>query len=313
MKFRFLYSLVIALCGTPFSMGGPFSPAAGQPGSNAISRLDPRIVGWAERVEAVEFGEALSEEWKNTERALGPAGDNVMEVMSLGRGGEAVLRMALPIIDRSGPDFVVFSNGFSNWFLELAFVEVSSDGDRFVRFPNVSLTEEPVPAFGMVDPTKVDGLAGKFRIGWGVPFDLAELRGLPGAEALNFQNIRYVRVVDVVGGTNPDFSELPQSVDSEGRPVYDPFPTVGSAGFDLDGVAVFHTELEAEAVAAGIRLSWRSEGGYPVRLMQSEDLVEWTQAEVLPVSESSERSHVVGLPETGSVFYRIEVLWEPES
>jgi hypothetical protein len=38
--------------------------------------------------------------------------------------------------------------------------------------------------------------------------------------------------VDIVGdGT---------ALDSFGSPIFDPYPTVGSAGFDLDGVAVMN-------------------------------------------------------------------------
>jgi hypothetical protein len=29
-------------------------------------------------------------------------------------------------------------------------------------------------------------------------------------------------------------------LDSFGRPIFDPYPTVGSAGFDLDGIAVMN-------------------------------------------------------------------------
>ncbi|MCC5842099.1 MAG: hypothetical protein JJT96_18435 [Opitutales bacterium] len=256
---------------------GPFPGAAGQPGSTAIARNSGAFVAWADRV--VEFlpGEALSEEWRDTSRALGPASGEIMDVVALGRGGSLTLGMALPIIDRRGPDFAVFGNAFSDFFLELAFVEVSSDGVHFVRFPNTSLTAAPIPAFGILDPTQVDGFAGKYRVGWGVPFDLADLRGLPGAEQLDFENVRYVRLVDVVGGINPAVTALPQSTDSAGRPIYDPFPTTGSAGFDLDGVGVFHPAVRIGTDAHGLFLEWRQapgDGGF--QLLRSSDLRTWT-------------------------------------
>ena len=47
---------------------------------------------------------------------------------------------------------------------------------------------------------------------------------------VDLQNIAYVRIVDIVGdGT---------SLDSRGEPIYDPYPTAGSAGFDLDAIGV---------------------------------------------------------------------------
>lgn len=290
---------------------GPFSGPAGQPGSSAISRTSGAFVAWADHV--VEFvpGEALSEEWRDTTRALGPASGQIMDVVSLGRGGSLTLRMALPIIDRTGPDFAVFGNAFSDFFLELAFVEVSSNGEHFVRFPNTSLTTAPVPAFGILDPTQVDGFAGKYRVGWGVPFDLADLRGLPGAEKLNFENVRYVRLVDVVGGTNPAVTALPQSTDSAGRPIYDPFPTTGSAGFDLDGVGVFHPELRIGVDTTGLFLEWRQapgDGGF--RLQRSSDLQTWIPD--LPATPSppdaNGRVRIPLTPGSPAEFYHIETL-----
>ena len=41
-----------------------------------------------------------------------------------------------------------------------------------------------------------------------------------------------MRIVDIVGNGT--------ALDSAGRPIYDPYPTTGSAGFDLDAVGVIH-------------------------------------------------------------------------
>jgi hypothetical protein len=49
---------------------------------------------------------------------------------------------------------------------------------------------------------------------------------------VDLQNIGFVRVVDMIG----DGSET----DSFGNPIYDPYPTTGSAGFDLDAIGVMH-------------------------------------------------------------------------
>lgn len=289
--------------------GGPFSPRVGEPGSTAVALDDPRIVAWAQRKISVEWGEDLSEEWKTPERAVGPASGNVMDVVSLGRGGRITYRLALPVIDRAGPDFAVFGNSHSDYFLELAFVEVSTDGERFVRFPNTSLTDEPVPAFGRVDPTMVDGFAGKYRVGWGVPFDLADLRGLDGADCLDFNDVRYIRLVDVVGGTDERFTNLPQSRDSAGRPIHDPFPTVGSAGFDLDGIAVFHSELRAKPNPGGITLRWRAQPGAATRLLRSTDLREWSVCDTLPPADTAERVWTLSLGEEDRVFFAVDPEW----
>ncbi len=221
---------------------GPFPPAAGQPGSDAIAAGDSRIKLWATTADITRgprlidsmtpnpagFGEALD--------ALGPANaspDDPYTVVSLGDGGSATVTFGSPIGDVPGPDFAVFENGFSASFLELAHVEVSSDGVNFFRFPSTSLTPAStnIGEGGSVDPTNVRNLAGKHLAGNGTPFDLAELRSLfPG---LDIQRITHVRVIDVVGTNNPAYA----SRDSLGAIIIDPYPTnFYAGGFDLDAV-----------------------------------------------------------------------------
>ena len=65
-------------------------------------------------------------------------------------------------------------------------------------------------------------------------FDLADLEGKPEVEdgSVDLEAITHVKIVDVIGdGTQ---------FDSIGDPIYDPYPTTGSAGFDLDAVAVIN-------------------------------------------------------------------------
>src|SRR5690554_7902133 len=78
----------------------------------------------------------------------------------------------------SGLDFAVFENGFSQSFLELAPVEVSSDGINYVRFTSHSLTQTDttIGVFGALDATHLYNLAGKYKGGFGTPFDLEELK-----------------------------------------------------------------------------------------------------------------------------------------
>jgi hypothetical protein len=179
--------------------------------------------------------DTIGDAWAGAnEDALGRAGDN--PTISLGDGGKATLGFEFPIKDGPGYDFAVFENSFDGLFLELAFVEVSSDGERFVRFPALSLTDTTtgISAFGYTETSKVHNLAGKYPMHYGTPFDLAELQDSAG---LDIQSVRFVRIVDVIGTMLPEFA----SRDAEGRKVADPWPTpFPSSGFDLDAVAVMH-------------------------------------------------------------------------
>lgn len=236
----------------------PFSGAAGSAGSTAVWHEDERIVGWATEVVKVVYGANVAEEWRTPERALGPATAGFGDVLVLGDGGEVTLGFGGRIENGAGWDFVVYENAFSDGFLELAWVEVSSDGRHFVRMPNYSLTPGPVAAFGQdMDPTLIHGLASKYRAGYGTPFDLEELVAAyenRDNEAWGFSAtyrehlaelfplldvtaVRYVRLVDIIG----DGSAL----DAQGEVIFDPHPTQISAGFDLNGVGVRHFAADA--------------------------------------------------------------------
>lgn len=230
----------------------PFAPAAGQAGSKAIARTDPGIVGWATGYTQLSYGAAVDDIWKTPEKALGPASGTVFDILSLGRGGSVTLTFSQAITNGAGPDFAVFENSVSDTFLELAWVEVSTDGVHFVRFPNFSFTLNPVGGFGNVDPTYVHGYGCKYRVGYGTPFDLSELAAayaaiLAGTDHfsavyeqaflsnyahLDLNAIHYVRLIDIAGDGF--------ALDAEGAPIYDPYPTTGSAGFDLEAVGVLH-------------------------------------------------------------------------
>lgn len=203
--------------------------------STAIPHDDPRISAWAAAVEELVFGpECTVDAHRDPSLALGPAAGNTVDTLCLGEGGALTLRFEPPLSDGPGPDLAVFENAFSDSFLELAFVEVSSDGAHFVRFDTVYLGTQPLDAFGTQDTTRFDGLAGKYRQGYGTPFDLATLRARPEVQlgVLELSRVTHVRLVDIVGdGT---------MTDSFGSPIFDPTPTVGTAGFDVDAVAGLH-------------------------------------------------------------------------
>lgn len=233
--------------------------------------VNPLFVGWATTV--VEYAPAagVSNEWTTAANALGPVsgGTNLVSLGDLdatqiaagalpGRltlGFEALLR------DGPGPDFAVFENGFDvlpqwggGFSADLAYVEVSSDGTHFARFPSASETPAPIGPYGTITSRNVYNLAGKHEnadsaYSYGTPFDLAGLAGDPLVRTglVDLGKIAYVRIVDIPG----DGSFL----DSRGQPIYDAWPTWGSGGFDLDAVGVIHA-VGTETTDRHVALDW---------------------------------------------------------
>ena len=217
-----------------YDVRSAFPGAAGSDSDDSLDKDDPAFAGWATAVASVTYGEAVDETWRTPAKALGPAAGSSGDVLVLGRGGQATLTFAAPLRDGPGFDLAVFENSFSDTFLDLGFVEVSSDGSTFVRFDSAAHTPDSVDAFGSVDPTTIHGLAGAHRQGKGTPFDLSWLRFHPEVLTgqLDLEAVTHVRIVDAVG----DGSDT----DSFGRPIHDPYPTTGSAGLDLDAVGAIH-------------------------------------------------------------------------
>lgn len=218
---------------------GQFAPPADQAGTTAMHADSSIFIGWATacniergwvQMGSPELGKAS---FGNESAAIGKAN---LDVVSLGDGGMASLQFEYPLWDGPGADFAVFENSFNDTFLELAFVEVSSDGEHFVRFPSVSLTQtiDQVPTFGELDATLLFNLAGKYRGLYGTPFDLAELADSSG---IDINDITHIRVIDVVGSIQTEHA----TYDGHGNIINDPWPTpFPSSGFDLDAVGVIH-------------------------------------------------------------------------
>ncbi len=66
---------------------------------------------------------------------------------------------------------------------------------------------------------------------------------------LDLNNIKYVRITDVIGSINPAYA----SYDFKGNIINDPWKTTydpdpGTGGFDLDAVAVLHSIPEPSVV-----------------------------------------------------------------
>ncbi len=172
-----------------------------------------------------------------------------MDTLTLGYGGSLTLLLGSACFDGPGTDLIVCENPFfitgsSNLFVEAMFVEVSTDGVNFARFPT-SYTGDagPFQPFSGVPMSWYRGFAGVMPVhansSFGIPsldvvaaggdaFDLADLADDPLAMsgAVNLFEIHYVRLVDVRGGV---------SLDSAGTPVWDSgLNSVASA--DVDAV-----------------------------------------------------------------------------
>jgi hypothetical protein len=184
--------------------------------------------------------------------------------------GHITLTFTNPIHNGPGPDFVVFGNGFisdgdagvsGEIFGKLAYVEVSTDGIVFVRFPCVSLTLPTSPsggtgAYGTIDSSNVYNLAGKhvnaYGCSWGTPFDLKDISSDPKVlnGSVDINNINYIRIVDIPG--NGFFKDTattlidPNTIDpntgtggtyySNTHGVQDAWVTWGSGGFGLEAI-----------------------------------------------------------------------------
>ena len=239
-----MMKMLVMLCGLT-SIYAQFPDRVGMPGSDAIP-ADQLGLKWGVSCQVMpgllsianQNGEKVGIDDVNN--AIGFADQNVI---SLGDGGVATMIFAQPITDGSGPDFAVFENSFEDYFLELAFIEVSSDGVHFVRFPATSLTSfaKQIGPFDRIpDVRKLNNLAGKYRGGFGTPFDLSELKDSAG---IDIQSITHIRVIDVIGSIDPRFA----SYDADGNIINDPWPTpFPTCGFDLDAIAVINEKEQSK-------------------------------------------------------------------
>jgi len=241
---------LIVLIGISVNVYSQYPPAAGQTASTAIHKDSSIFIDWSNTCTItrgyVNISDTSFEDpaypgtnrasFGNPSSAIGIADNNTV---SLGDSGSAILGFSHPIVNGQGFDFAVFENSFDDFFLELAYVEVSSDGNHFVRFPCVSLTQSimQIQGFGTLDPTKIHNLAGKYKVFYGTPFDLNDLQDSAG---ININHITNVKIIDVIGS----ITETIMSYDSQGHIINDPFPTpYWTGGFDLDAIGVIHNTL----------------------------------------------------------------------
>ena len=240
-NYNYTWATPIQPVALPAASTEVFDGIVGSDGCQAIAYNDVNILGWATGCTVERGPQDIASNptlaaYGSESAGVGASSTSTMDAVSLGDGGKAMLTFGMPISDGEGYDFAVFENSLNHTFLELAFVEVSSDGEHFYRFPSVSnsaLTTQ-VNNGGSVDATKLHNLAGKYMVGWGTPFDLAELEGYSN---LDIHNITHVRLVDAVGSINPLYG----TTDMNGHLINDPYPTnFESSGFDLTGVAIMN-------------------------------------------------------------------------
>lgn len=173
-----------------------------------------------------------------------------LDVLTLGAGGDVTVGFNTVIVNGPGVDFTVFENGFefpANFvFTELAYVEVSTDGFNFVRFP--SIYQGPQGPFGgfttfaygssinlvgglpvMANPltNTIDPLDPVYS--GGDSFDLDDIRSHPDVVGglVDIDNINFVRVVDIEGGVD---------MDSNGNLIWD-----SASSADIDAIAAINT------------------------------------------------------------------------
>lgn len=240
--------VIISLLLFEVTLFGQFTPGAGLPGSEAVHKDDSEVSFWANEVVSAQRG------WLDiADTTLGKVDFGVSSDMfeadgqfySLGDAGEVILTFPYTIYNEAGPDFAVFENGFdatppeeNHYFLELGIVSVSFDGINYTSFPAESFTDTSgdFTGFGFIDASEINNLAGKYVLNFGTPFDLEEL---------GIDSIRYVKVVDVIGGKESAASTL----DVNDYPIIDPYPTpFASGGFDMDGVAALNQKIDLVSI-----------------------------------------------------------------
>ena len=201
----------------------------------------------------------------------GPPGDSTVtsgatSVASLGLSGQVSFEFRdLWIEDRPGPDFIVFENAFFSGpvpgsagdaflvFAEPMFVEVSVDGNAWVRFPSDAAALDDARGRLTIDDAlygRLAGLAGRTPTltgNWTVAddpqaFDLQGVGGVSGAggDAFDLADVglteaRFVRLIDA-GGQN-GFPGPAEGADVDAVVVLHGRPETASTDSDADGLS----------------------------------------------------------------------------
>jgi hypothetical protein len=263
LRARVVLLVFVAVCIAHSAMAGPFNNVG-------IPKDDPAITHWAASVIGYQPAPGVAASFADPTGALGPAEGSVVSLGDLNAQqisdsmlpGSITLALAAPISNGPGWDLLVFENAGGFFpppfvFAELAYVEVSSNGVDFVRFPSISLNVEPGQgiageteinttfgrAFAGINASNVTNLAGIHFSNLGTAFDLDDLAATPQVRSgvVDLGDIRQVRLVDIPG--NGAF------LDSQGRPILDAWVTSGSGGLDLDAVGARYAVPEPGTIA----------------------------------------------------------------
>ncbi|MEO0652979.1 MAG: hypothetical protein AAFZ65_20055 [Planctomycetota bacterium] len=173
----------------------------------------------------------------------GGLGSGSLDVLTLGEQGSLTLGFDVEIVDGPGADLIVSENSFlisgsDQVFAEVLYVEVSSDGSTFARFP-VQYTGNGsemgayrgvcggLPVLANVDTNTISPFDPV--VSGGEAFDLADLADDPAVTggAVDLSAIRFVRLVDVGVGDTDDAGT----------------PLGGFGGADVDAVTVLNSHL----------------------------------------------------------------------
>ncbi len=265
----YVSALLLSLSATAVSAGIYSGPAqTSHPIDAAIPSNSPLFNEWADQIDASRTYFAPRGATTISPTGFNSLGDlDATQIAAGDQVGYLTVTFPTGVRNAAGPDFAIFENGFAfgspnGLFAELAYVEVSSNGVDFARFPSISTNVAPVTgsgAFAGFDMSNVYNLAGKHAGGFGTPFNLDDLLADPlvADGTVNLASIQYVKLVDIPGNGS--------YLDSQGQPILDNWLTTGSGGFDFrlpagQGVGVINAVPEPASLAlAGIPalLSWR--------------------------------------------------------
>ncbi|MBN1765757.1 MAG: hypothetical protein JW860_10905 [Sedimentisphaerales bacterium] len=267
---------------------------------NGPARLNPIFYAWATGIAEYSPAPGLDPDWTDPNLALGPATGENFDIVSLGdldagqiaqnlEPGRITFTFGDPdngddpntiIHDGQGYDFAIFENGFVSlsdtgggsisglMFAELGYVEVSSDGNHFARFPSVSITANPTGKYGTIEISDVFNLVGKHPnnngVCMGTPYDLQLLADHPLVltGTVDLDHIIQVRIVDIPG-SGDWYDNAMEFIDPntwnewdfypDNHPIYDAWPTFGSSGVDVEAVGLLREqEYDADINLDGI-------------------------------------------------------------
>jgi hypothetical protein len=265
----YVFALLLSLTAAVASAGTYSGPTeTSHPIDAAIPSNSPLFTEWADQIDASRTYFAPRGSTTISPTGVNSLGDlDATQIAADDPVGYLTVTFPKGIRNGAGADFAVFENGFTygspnGLFAELAYVEVSSNGVDFARFPSISTNVAPMTgsgAFAGFDMSNVYNLAGKHAGGFGTPFNLDDLLTDPlvADGTVNLASIQYVKLVDIPGNGS--------YLDSLGNPILDNWLTTGSGGFDFrlpvgQGVGVINAMPEPSALAlAGVAalLAWR--------------------------------------------------------